>query len=158
MAINTSTNPTDNLTITGGNVIQSGGTIYTLDYAPANGSFNQTGPSATLRIFHDWKPTSGHVFNATDGIVQFSGAPGNPNYSSPNVQFFNVVADEDPKFGTVNNSTIKIKGSFTNNVAAGLSVTPSLVFRFNGSAPQTITRNAGNNITFSNLDIYPEVQ
>jgi len=155
LAVNTSTNPTDNLIITGGTVNQSGGTIYTRDYAPTTGTYNQTADGAVFRIFHDWKPTSGHIFNATDGTVQFSGVPGNANFSSPSVQFFNVVADVDPTFGKVNNSTIKIKGSFTNNVAAGLAVTPSLVFRFNGSLPQTITSNAGTNITFSNLDIYP---
>ena len=155
LAINTSTNPTDNLTLTGGDVTQSGGTIYTKDFAPTTGTFNQTGSGALLRIFHDWKPTSGHIFNATDGTAQFSGAPGNANFSSSSVQFFNVIADVDPTFGKVNNSTIKIRGSFTNNVAAGLVVTPSLVFRFNGSVPQTITSSAGTNITFSNLDIYP---
>lgn len=156
MAANTSTNPTDNLVISGGTVNQSAGTIYTKDYSPTNGMFNQTGSDAIVRIFHDWKPSSGHTFNSTNGTVQFSGSGGGgPDFSSPNTQFFNVLVDAaiNPKFDNSANSLIQIRSNFTNN-NSGLNNSINATFTFNGTGTQTISSaSTGTNKTFGNLII-----
>ncbi|MCX6164901.1 MAG: hypothetical protein NTU73_08600, partial [Ignavibacteriae bacterium] len=118
MATNSGTNPTANLVINGGTVTQSGGTFYEKDFAPSAGTFNQTGSSAVFRIFHDWKPTSGHTFNSTSGTVQYSGTPGaGATFVSTNSQFNNMIIDAtiDPGFDNVLNSVVKISGNLTNN-------------------------------------------
>lgn len=156
MAANTSTNPTDNLVISGGTVNQSAGTIYTKDYSPTNGTFNQTGSGAIVRIFHDWKPDSGHTFNSTNGTVQFSGSGGGgPDFSSPNTQFFNVVVDAavNPSFDNTANSLVQIRSNFTNH-NLGLNNSINATFTFNGTGTQTLTSaSTGTNNTFGNLII-----
>ncbi len=68
MAVNQSTDPTDNLVIaTGGTLTQSDGTLYIKDYAAGGGAFNQTGSNALFKIFHDWKPGTGSTFNSKSG-------------------------------------------------------------------------------------------
>jgi hypothetical protein len=153
MATNTGTNPTVNLVINGGIVTQSGGTFYTKDFAPSAGTFNQTGLTAVFKIFHDWKPTSGHTFNSTSGTVQFTGVPSTgATFVSTNSQFNNVIIDAsiDPGFDNVVNSVIKISGDLTNS---NLTLINSInaTFIFNGSGIQMITSSSTN--FFGNLTV-----
>jgi hypothetical protein len=153
MATNTSTNPTDNLVINGGTITQSGGTLYVKDFAPTTGTFNQTGSSALFRIFHDWKPASGHTFNSTSGTVQYSGAPGTgATFTSTNSQFKNIIIDAsiDPGFDDDLSSIIKLSGDLTNNNSTLINSTRA-TFTFNGSGIQTITSNSSN--FFANLTL-----
>ncbi len=153
MAATTSINPTDNFIMLAGTVTQTGGVIYTKDYKSTGGTFTQPNSNALLKLFHDWKPGTTHVFNSTAGTVQFSGPAGGSDFRSTNNQFYNIIVDADPKFGSQGNSIIKISNNFTNNVAAGLSVSTSTNFQFNGTNAQTISSNAGTNETFGSLEI-----
>ncbi len=157
MAVNTGTAPTDNLLIaTGGTLTQSDGTLYIKDWLTGGGTFNQTGVNALFKIFHDWKPGTGSVFNSTAGTVQFSGSGGGgPNFAAGTRQFTNIIIDAgvDPGFSNTVGSTFNISGNFTNNSTI-LNNTANSTFTFNGTTPQTITSaSTGTNSTFSNLTI-----
>jgi len=157
LATNTSTNPTDNIVIASGATLnQSGGTLYTKDYPASAGTFNQTGSTALFKVFHDWKPGTGSVFNSTAGTVQFTGSGGGgPDFATGSRQFSNVIIDAgvSPVFDNVSGGTIPISGNFTNNNTA-LTVTANATFTFNGSGSQTIySASTGTNTTFGNLVI-----
>ena len=157
MATSTGTDPTDNLIINSGATLnQSGGTLYIKDYAAGGGTFNQTGSTALFKIFRDWKPGTGSVFNSTAGTVQFSGSGGaGPDFASGTSQFSNIIVDAgvDPGFSNTAASTINISGNFTNNNTTLVNTTAS-TFTFNGTSPQTITSaSTGSNATFGNLTI-----
>ena len=47
-----------------------------------------------FKIFHDWKPGIGSVFNSTAGTVQFTGSGGGgPNFAAGTRQFSNIIVD-----------------------------------------------------------------
>jgi hypothetical protein len=153
MAANTGTNPTDNLVINGGIVTQSGGTFYEKDFAPTAGTFNQTGSTAIFRIFHDWKPASGHTFNSASGTVQYSGSSGAAaSFTSTNSQFNNIIIDAsvNPGFDNAASSTIKLSGDLTNN-NSGLINGTKATFSFNGTGSQNITSSSAN--FFANMTV-----
>lgn len=140
LATNTSTLPTENLIIaSGATLTQSGGTIYIKDYTSSAGTFNQTGSGALFKIYRDWKPGAGSVFNSTAGIVQFTGN-GGPDFAAGTRQFTNIIVDAgvDPGFGNASSSTLLISGDFTNNNTT-LSTSNNATFTFNGTGNQTIT-------------------
>lgn len=157
LAINTSTIPTDNILIaTGATFTQSGGTLYIKDYAAGGGTFNQTNSTALFKVYHDWKPGAGSVFNSTAGTVQFTGSGGGgPDFLNGTRQFSNIIIDAgvDPVFGNDVGSTIPVSGNFTNNNTT-LITTANATFTFNGTGTQTITSAAtGTNSTFGTLVI-----
>jgi hypothetical protein len=157
MAVNTGTNPTDNLLIaTGGTYNQSDGTLYIKDWAAGGGTFNQTGANAIFRLFRDWKPGTGSVFNSTAGTVQFSGSGSGPNFAAGTRQFVNIIVDAgaDPLFGFTASSTLPLTGNFTNNNTT-LNTSANANFTFNGSSTQTITSavTGTSNATFGTLVI-----
>jgi|WetSurMetagenome_2_1015567.scaffolds.fasta_scaffold18320_2 hypothetical protein len=144
MATTTVTNPTNDLVINGGTVTQSGGTIYTRDFTPSTGIFNQTGSTALFRIFRNWQPSSGHTFNSTSGTVRFSGTPGaSATFTSTNSQFNNLIIDTaiDPGFDNNANSIINISGDLTNNNSTLIN-SANATFLFNGTSTQTITSSS----------------
>lgn len=154
LAINTSTNPTDNLVIASGATLnQSGGTLSIRDYAAGGGTFNQTGATAFSKVFRNWMPGVGSVFNATAGTVEFAGNSTGADFVSGTRQFANVIIEAG--VNPANNDTgvtILISGNFTNN-NTGL-VVPNATFTFNGSGSQTIySASTGVNSTFGNLVI-----
>lgn len=160
LATNTSTTPTDSIVIaSGATVNQSGGTLSVKDYAAGAGTFNQTGSTALFKVFHDWKPGTGSVFNATAGTVEFVGVGGKgPDFSNGSRQFANLVVDatSDPLFDNIAGGNIPISGNFTNNNAAlnQLGLLGNATFTFNGSGSQTIySASTGTNTTFGNLVI-----
>lgn len=157
LATNTSTTPTDSIVIaSGATVNQSGGTLSSKDYGAGAGTFNQTGSTALFKVFHDWKPGTGSVFNATAGTVEFpSVGGGGPDFATGTRQFANLVVDatSDPVFDNVAGSNIPISGNFTNNNAA-YSEGANATFTFNGTSSQSITSaSTGTNTTFGNLVI-----
>ncbi len=155
LAVNTSTNPTDNIVIaSGATVTQSGGTLHIKDYRASAGTFNQTGSSAVFKVFHDWKPGTGSVFNSTAGTVEFAGSGGGgPDFSTGTRQFTNIIVDSgiDPGFDNTAASTISVAGDYTNNNSV-LALTAGATFTFNGSGSQTIT-TASASATFGNVVI-----
>jgi hypothetical protein len=141
MAANLSTTPSTHLVISAGTVNQSGGVFGTDDYSATGGSFNQNGANALLRIYHDWKVTSAHIFSATNGTTRFSGSGGGAStYIGTNTQFHHVIIDAgvDPKFSNDANSIIKVSGDFSNNNTT-LANTTNSTFNFNGNGNQSIT-------------------
>ena len=156
MAKDILTNPTDNLLIKDESVFvnQSGGTFYTKDFGPEEGTFYQTGSNAEFRVFHDWKPNSNHTFISTDGTVRFSGNSGaDAAFNSTNTQFYNVVVDAlmDPGFDNKDNSFLKISGNLINN-NTNLSTNNKVSILFNGSEDQYITSNSASMIYNLTLD------
>lgn len=132
----------------GGMVNQSGGTIATAKYQPKNGNYQQSGTDALLQIYKKWQPKSSHQFISTGGAVEFFiDDIDSTDFSSPNIQFYSSIINEDPGF----ENEIKLKGDFVNRVTNGLGFSSSTTFTFNGSSDQHINSFAGNNTTFNNL-------
>ena len=156
MAVNIGTNPTDNIIIaTGGTLTQSDGTLHIKYWAAGGGTFNQTGSNASFKIFRDWMPGTGSVFNSTAGTVQFTGSGGaGPDYSTGTRQFSNILIDAgvNPVFGNVASSTISLTGNFTNNNTT-LNISTNATFTLNGTGAQTITSavTGSTNATFGSL-------
>jgi hypothetical protein len=153
MATTPATNPTNDLVINGGTLTQSGGTIFTRDFTPSNGIFNQTGSTALIRIFRNWQPSSGHTFNSTAGTVRFSGLPGaSATFTSTNSQFNNLIIDTaiNPGFDNNANSIINISGDLT-NYNSTLINSANATFIFNGTSTQIITSSSID--FFSNLTV-----
>jgi hypothetical protein len=141
LASDTESNPTDNLAIYGGTVSQSGGTLYVKDFKPFAGSFNQSGSTALLKIFHDWGPGSGHTFNSLKGTVQFSGASSlSATFVNTNTRFNDVIVDAsiNPGFDNDANSMVKISGNLT-NYNSKLNNSNNVAFIFDGSENQIVT-------------------
>lgn len=142
MAKDAATIPRAKINIAGGATVnQSGGTIYTKDYNKSSGVFNQKGPTALFKIFHDWKPGAGSVFNSTSGTVQFTGVSGGgADFGNGTNQFNNILIDPgaEPGFNNGNNkSPIYVSGNFTNNNPTFKTGNQS-TFIFNGTSNQAI--------------------
>lgn len=157
LAVNTSTGPTDSIVIaSGARVNQSGGTLSTKDYPASGGTFNQTGATALFKVYHDWKPGTGSVFNSTAGTVEFAGGVGkSPDFANGTRQFCNLLVDStaDPLFDVTAAGSLSISGNFTNNNSA-LTPVATTSFTFNGSGSQTIySALTGSNTIFGNLTI-----
>ena len=140
LATTTGTNPTDNIIInSGATITQSNGTLYTKDYPASAGTFNQTGSGALLKIYHDWKPGAGSVFNSTAGTVQFSGSSSaGADFALGSRQFSNIIIDAavDPGLSATVASTISISGNFTNNNAS-LAAQTAITITLNGTGAQS---------------------
>ncbi len=154
MASSTFTVPTDKLTIaSGATVNQSGGTMNFKDYTGSPGTFNQTGSGALVRIYHDWKPGTGSVFNSTAGTVEFAGNAASPNFTAGSFQFNNIIIDAgvNPVFDNVAGSVITFSGDYTNNNTA-LAIATDPLFVVNGSGTQNIY-SASTGTTFNNITL-----
>ena len=138
-------NPSDNIIIEAGGVInQSGGTIYLKDFTTKSGtpvgSYVQTG--GTFRVFHDFKNSG--TFNASGGTIQFSGDAGGgsfpANVTSSNTQFFHVLVDAgvNPKFGTNAVNSFAVAGNWTNNSADVDLDNKANTTIFNGTGAQVL--------------------
>lgn len=130
-----------------------GGTLSAYQDITGAGTITMTG--GTLQVGHDWHLAPAQ-FSATGGTVEWTGQVGSAgNGGFPGgtgaYQFFNVLIDTsvDPGFDNQANSFV-IKGNWTNNGAASLTLKPTAV-SFNGGNVQTI---AGSSMTtFNNLSI-----
>jgi hypothetical protein len=158
LASSTGTDPTDHLLIaSGATVTQSDGTFYIKDFIASAGTFNQTGANALFKLFHDWKPGAGSVFNSTEGTVQFTGSGGGgPDFAAGTRQFTHIIVDAgvDPKFSNEVASTIPVSGNFTNNNTT-LDNSTNATFTFNGTGSQAISSavTGTSNTTFGHLVI-----
>ncbi len=148
------------LKLTAGTITQTGGTMYTKNYGPTAGTFNQNGANALFVCNHDWKPSSAHTFNSTSGTVQFIGAAGGAaTFTSTTTQFNNVTVDASALtgFSTAASSVVKISGNYTNNQDSLITsaTAANVSFTFNGSSNQSISSAAPavNYATFGNATI-----
>jgi len=146
LASSTGANPTDNLIInTGATLTQSNGTLHIKDFAAGGGTFNQTGSGAVFKVYKDWKPGTGSVFNSTAGRVQYTGNAGAAtDYSLGTNQFCDIYIDPgvDPWFD-VSVCTINISGDLINNNSGLIDPDFNTTWIFNGTSNQTISTASG---------------
>jgi fibronectin-binding autotransporter adhesin len=129
----------------------SSGSFTARDFIVASGaSCSMTG--GILNLEHDWKNSG--TFDATGGEVVFTGSAGPAaDFSKGTNQFFHLTVNSgvDPKFDAKANSSILVKGNFTNNNTE-LDNSANATFTFNGDGNQTIA-SAATNATFGTLVI-----
>jgi hypothetical protein len=98
-----------------------------------------------LQITYDWKNSG--TFNASGGIVQFTGTSKSPDFSKGQSNFYSITVNASavPGFDKVPNSRINIAGDFINK-NAGLGNQLSSTFNFNGTGDQIFSSASVNAI------------